>query len=375
MFLIGWLVAGYFILYFLIQFLLILFLLFDKKEKLPLPEKLPSVSVFIAARNEEANISECLLSLSKLDYPLDKLEILIGDDSSEDKTADLVREFIRDKPHFKLVSVKENLGNARGKANVLAHLARGAQGEFFFIADADIRVQSGWLKGLLGAWEEGIGVVSGVTSIKAKNWLSGFQTIDWIAAFGMIRVMNNKRIPVSAIGNNMLITREAYFATGGYEKLPFSITEDFVLFRETLRLGWKFKNLLQEEVLAFTEPMPNFQRLMRQRKRWMTGAIQLPFFLVFVLSMQSMFLPFFIVSIVYFPASAFLLGVKVVFDLVYIFLILRKIKQVNSLKYFFVYELISPFIGIMQVINFFLPGKVEWKGRKYRKNSESVLNS
>ena len=45
---------------------------------------LPSVSIIVAARNEEASILSCMKSLSELDYPEDKLEIILVDDNSDD---------------------------------------------------------------------------------------------------------------------------------------------------------------------------------------------------------------------------------------------------------------------------------------------------
>ena len=50
------------------------------------PSFQPRVSVVTAARNEEQNIGACIESLTRLDYPKDKLEIIIVDDGSTDAT-------------------------------------------------------------------------------------------------------------------------------------------------------------------------------------------------------------------------------------------------------------------------------------------------
>ena len=53
----------------------------------PLPVPLPRVSILIAARDEEASLPRCLASLRALNYPAERLEILVGDDGSTDRTA------------------------------------------------------------------------------------------------------------------------------------------------------------------------------------------------------------------------------------------------------------------------------------------------
>ncbi|WP_262489953.1 glycosyltransferase [Hymenobacter sp. AT01-02] len=67
----------------------------------------PRVSILIAARNEEATIERCLTALSRLNYPPEQLEILIGDDASTDNTAAIVAAFIANKPQFRLLSIRQ----------------------------------------------------------------------------------------------------------------------------------------------------------------------------------------------------------------------------------------------------------------------------
>ena len=57
---------------------------------------LPSVSVIVAARNEEENILKCMKSLDKLEYPEDKLQIILVDDRSTDKTENIIENFMNE---------------------------------------------------------------------------------------------------------------------------------------------------------------------------------------------------------------------------------------------------------------------------------------
>ncbi len=245
------------------------------------------VSILIAARNEEDNILNCLHSLIHLTYPIDALEILVGNDHSEDSTYKLISHFIQDKPQFHLLNITCNLGQTKGKANVLAQLAQQATGDYLFMTDADIQVPPDWIQTMLAACEPDIGIVTGITIVEGNTLFHRLQAIDWIFALGLVKLAADWQIPVTAMGNNMMVTRTAYQATGGYQYLPFSVTEDYALFRAVISKGFGFKHLLQAEVLAHTKPVYSWQQLMQQRKRWTLGAMQLPFHFVVIFMMQA----------------------------------------------------------------------------------------
>src|SRR6186713_155731 len=71
-------------------------------------EKFPTkVTVIIPARNEETNISACLASIIANNFPLEQLQIIVVDDHSEDRTAEIVRSF--SKQHVQLISLKDHV--------------------------------------------------------------------------------------------------------------------------------------------------------------------------------------------------------------------------------------------------------------------------
>jgi cellulose synthase/poly-beta-1,6-N-acetylglucosamine synthase-like glycosyltransferase len=326
----------------------------------------PRVSVLIAARNEETTILSCLKAVAGLSYPPELIDVWIGNDASEDNTREVVQNFIRDKPQFHLVDITDNLGRARGKANVLAHLARSARGEFFFITDADVQVPPQWIESILVAWQPGIGVITGVTSVEGTRLFHHLQAVDWIQGLGMIKAVSDRNIPVTTTGNNMMVTREAYQATGGYEQLPFSITEDFALFRAIISGGYGFKNLLTSDVLAFTGPVNTLREWLQQRKRWMHGAMQLPWYLVFALMAQALLFPALLVGLFFYPVAVLLIWAgKTGVQSVIIRQMLRKLQQPHLVKYLPLFELYNSLLSMLLVVYYFMPLPVRWKGRKY----------
>lgn len=321
----------------------------------------PAVSVLVAARNEEQNIERCLRSLLRLDYPPEKLEILVGDDDSGDDTLQLAAAVAAEHPEVKVFSIRENLGNARGKANVLAHLARHAGGDIYFITDADIAVPPSWIKGMLTGHTP-VGIVSGVTGVEGNP----LQRIEWLFAMGMLKVITDFNCPVTAVGNNMYVTREAYEAVGGYETIPFSVTEDFELFRQVRKKGFVVLQLYNKDVLAESLPARGFLPLLIQRKRWMHGAVQLPWPVVGILSLQAFYYLALIALLILTPAYALLaFAIKTCVQTAFILRVHRTLGQKVNYAALVIYEFYSMILSLSSGVFYLLPVKIIWKDRKY----------
>lgn len=242
-----------------------------------LPTPRPRVSILVAARNEEANLPRCLASLRALQYPAELLEVLVGDDASTDRTRAVAEAALAGfAGTARVVSISENLGRARGKANVLAHLARLATTEYFLITDADIAVPPTWVPAMLRHAAPGVGTVTGLTVTEGSGLLARLQRLDWLLSLALIQVGTEAGQPMTAMGNNMLITRAAYLATGGYEALPFSVTEDFALFEAVNARGFGFRQLFEPAVRATSRPIGSCRGLVTQRLRWLRGVAALP---------------------------------------------------------------------------------------------------
>ena len=103
----------------------------------------PAVSVIIPAYNEEDTIGECLTSLKNLDYPSEKLEIIIINDGSNDDTKNVFTAF-NQKLHFVLLET-DGVGPSKARNMGLDY----ASGEYAAFIDADCAVDKDWLNELL----------------------------------------------------------------------------------------------------------------------------------------------------------------------------------------------------------------------------------
>lgn len=96
-------------------------------------ENWPAVSFIISAFNEEQVIGEKLENTLALDYPADKLEIIVISDASDDRTDEIVRAWSEKDPRIRLVRQEER----RGKSAGLNHGVQAARGEAIVFSDAN----------------------------------------------------------------------------------------------------------------------------------------------------------------------------------------------------------------------------------------------
>lgn len=326
----------------------------------------PTVDILIAARNEEHNLKTCLESIGNLQYPQEKLKVWIGDDDSTDDTWKIIQEFQSRYPHFSGIQITKQITKVNGKANVLAQLAHKSQNEWVFITDADMTVSKNWISSMLsGGSAVSADLITGTSLVEGYNWLAKIQRLDWLYATSMLKLISDAGVPVSTMGNNMAIKRSVYEEVGGFEGLPFSVTEDLELFK-AVQKNHKTVNLCSAEVLNKSAPQKSIMELLIQRKRWMRGAFELPVQLLSILVIQAAYFFAIIILIVLNPALGILLWlVKWVVKFIFQAVTAQKLKENVSIFDSFVTEIFSMIFSMASLLHYFWPGKIYWKERTY----------
>jgi cellulose synthase/poly-beta-1,6-N-acetylglucosamine synthase-like glycosyltransferase len=326
----------------------------------------PSVSIIVAARNEEPVIRDCIESLVHLDFPYDKLEIILVNDRSDDHTGVIMQSYEMNYNFVKYICIQEEHPILKGKTNALNEALNSASGEIIFTTDADIKVKKTWLRTLLSYYTDECGVVSSYSIIEPQGLFSGVQSLDWMymlttacASFGM-------GIPISCVGNNMSYRRKAYDETGGYSKINFSVTEDFILLQEIRKkTKWKTSFPVNAEGMNITQPCASISELLRQKKRWIIGG----------LGSFSAGIPAGALS--WFSAAFFLFGwlitpelwlifitVKFVTDCLFMLPALRRLGLCKYFIWFIPYEIYFILYVLPMPFVVLFSKKVKWKGRE-----------
>ncbi len=327
----------------------------------------PFVSILVAARNEENNIETCLKSLLALNVPKENYEILVGNDGSTDHTPLIVERLSGSHPCVKLFTITEQLGTAKAKANVLAHLVHMAKGDYVFVTDADIQVSPNWVSHIIPyLLEPNVGIVSGTTLVEGSGLFEKMQDIEWLLANGNLIGFDSLGIKSTAVGNNMAFSKEAYFKTGGYEHIPFSVTEDFQLFKYIRKLGYKTYNLANASSLNISKAQTNLLSLLHQRKRWMIGGEGLPKIWWCIFLISGLYAPAIIILCFIHFKLALMIGLfKFLLQSVFILILQFRLKRNIKLFHIVLFEPYEFFVNLLMTVFYLLPYKMQWKGRPY----------
>ena len=323
------------------------------------------ISIIIAVRDEEDNLPNLFNALDGVNYPKEKLEIWFGNDDSSDRSLQLMEDYSEGKDYVKVVNIHPT-EIQEAKANVLMQLCQKATGKFLLFLDADIIPQPNLINNYLSHWKEGYGGVTGVTLPLVNSFTSKMQEIDWCLSLGMGYDAQTMGQNITAMGNNMFVLKEVYERVGGYEALPKSVVEDFTLYKSIRDLGIEFPVLYTPHLLVKTQPIAGLSNLLRQRKRWMKGGMQLAWFMKVALLVQGLYYPLSLALFYFFPLIiSSIWGVKTLLQSIYI---AKQYKRLElKIPWFGVikYEIYNCIFTVLLLVYFVLPINVNWKSREY----------
>lgn len=242
-----------------------------RMEPVPRREQWPMVSILIPAHNEDIVIRNTLTSMVELDYPKDRMEVIVINDNSSDRTGEFVEEFCRKYPYVKVIHTFPPEGG-KGKSHALNRALELAAGEYIAVYDADNNPERSALKQLVDPIIDHPTVAAVVGKFRVinakKNLLTRFINIEtisfqWMAQAGRWNWFRISTIP----GTNFLIRRSVLDELGGWDVK--ALAEDTELSIRVYEQGYE----IQFHPLAITwEQEPETWKVwFKQRTRWARG--------------------------------------------------------------------------------------------------------
>lgn len=259
-----------------LYFSVFLFLIFiDKKNFFSTEEssinlaREPYVSVFVPAYNEEKTIVKTLQSIDNLDYPHEKIEVIVIDDGSKDRTRSIIEEHMKDKPNYRMIS-RPN----KGKAASLNDALKAANGEFFACLDADSFVHRDTLRKMLALYEkendERLAIITPAMKVHdPKTVLEKIQWLEYLVIILISRISSHLDSLYVAPGPFSLYRTEIIRKIGGFDET--SITEDQEIAYRVQKENYRIKQCFDGYV--FTTAPSKLKPFYRQRRRWYLGSI------------------------------------------------------------------------------------------------------
>jgi len=352
------------VIYFMVGVLLLIF----SGKKFKSTNESQKISIIIAARNEEDNIINCLESINAQNFPSENMEVIIVDDFSTDKTNKLISDFIADKPNFKVINPSKKMTEKPGKANALANGIEICSNEIVLTTDADCVANPNWAKSMASYFtNEKVGFVGGYTNQNSETPFFEMQSIDFMFLLTIASGTMNAKLPVSCIGNNMAFRKKVYVETGGFAKIPFSVTEDFALITNIDNLK-KYDLIypLDSKNIVTSKPLLKLKEIFWQKKRWSVGGMKMDFIGLTITGIAFLTNTLLILSPIFINSNVIsLIFFKILTDYLFLYSTHKQLKLKITWKgflafelYFMLYILTMPFI-----ITF--SQKVKWKGREF----------
>jgi cellulose synthase/poly-beta-1,6-N-acetylglucosamine synthase-like glycosyltransferase len=216
----------------------------------------PVVSVIIAAYNEEKAISGKILNSLALDYPKEKLEIIIASDCSTDRTHEIVKGFAQD--NIKLSVAAKRAGKTAGRNRVVPV----ARGDIIVMSDATSHYQKDALKKLIRNFsDERIGCVGGILSyIDPSGSLIGEgEGLYWKYEV-MIRKIESKIGQLTSVSGAIYAVRKELF-----REIPEALADDLIMPLTVRKLG--YRSIYEPEAVCIEETTKNNSEEWNKRKR------------------------------------------------------------------------------------------------------------
>ncbi|MCW1296240.1 MAG: glycosyltransferase family 2 protein [Candidatus Parvarchaeota archaeon] len=260
------LIANFYLLYFSIFWLITFFEnngRIHEKKKL---NRFPLVSIVIPAHNEEKNIKNAIESCLNLNYPKNKLEVIVVNDGSTDRTVEICKSY-EEKGLIKLINKERG-----GKASALNLGLKIAKGEIFACLDADsIYAKDALIKMLAYFDDENVATVTPVIKVKeSSNTLEKFQYIEYLINALYAKLYSFLNCIYVIPGPGSLYRKEVLEKLGGFDEN--SLTEDMEITFRIHKYGFWIKNCFDAIVLTSTPK--SIVNLFKQRLRWNTGFLE-----------------------------------------------------------------------------------------------------
>ncbi len=265
-----------------------------------------SVSIIVAARNEERNLPGLLDCLLNQKYP--EYEVIIVNDRSTDGTANILRARQSSHSRLKVISLTTQDPVMPAKKHALSEGIRASQGEILLFTDADCLPPPLWISQMVGPFQEEVGVVAGYSPYDAslfgidsrsiwQRWLFAFISYEELRmslwAAGSIGI----RRPWLCTGRNLAYRRVVWDEVGGFEHIKHSISGDDDLYLQVVgrTTSWQIRYVAASESHVPTKPPETLPEFIHQRTRHFSAGkyfsrILQSFFVMFYCSNLALYL-------------------------------------------------------------------------------------
>ncbi|MGY1600954.1 glycosyltransferase [Geodermatophilus sp. SYSU D00815] len=229
----------------------------------------PPVAVFVGCKNEELVVDGMVTALLALDYPADRLTIVVVDDGSDDRTGELLDRRAAADPRLKVLHRAPGAGG--GKSGALNDALAGVDAEVVLVFDADHEPDPYVLRRLVRHFRDpSVGAVMGRCIIRNghESTMATTVFVDFLSGYLVNEYGRQAMFELPAYGGaNCAVRMSTLRELGGWN--PHTVTEDTDLTLRVLLRGQRVR--YDVSAVDYEEAVVSARRFWTQRYRWARG--------------------------------------------------------------------------------------------------------
>lgn len=235
---------------------------------------LPRYAVFVALRDEAAIVPDLLAALARLEYPADRLDVVLILEADDDTTIAAVNAALTARPGFARALITP-VASPRTKPKALNFALAHSDAEFVCVFDAEDRPHPQQLRAALAAFQAGgsrLGCVQAplLTDNSKSSWIAAQFAAEYAIHFHqLVPLLARLNLPLPLGGTSNHFRRSALDHVGGWD--PYNVTEDADLGYRLARFGYRCGAIAPA---TMEEAPASLRGWSRQRTRWIKGHIQ-----------------------------------------------------------------------------------------------------
>ena len=242
----------------------------------------PQVSVIVPARNEEENLPALLERLARQTYPRTRVEFLLVDDRSGDRTFGIMQSRSRQDSRFKAVRIRRVPDGMASKKHAIAKAVALARGDVVITTDADCLPGRNWIRSLVQTYTPETGAVIGYAPYRTDPPYDGLGfrllALEYFSLGAVSAAAAGIGYPVSCNGANFSYRKEVFRTVGGFGSTlrMASGDDDLLLHRIRYTGGYQVRFALHRESAVWTKPPENVKAFFWQRIRFSSKHLAYP---------------------------------------------------------------------------------------------------
>ena len=229
-----------------------------------------TVSVLIAARNEEDKLEKTILDILAQNYPADLLQLIVVDDHSTDRTSGIILSFAPD--GVKLIKLNEARALNSYKKKAITEAIKLSDSELIVTTDGDCRMGTEWLKTIVNFYESGDYkmISSPVAFFEEKNSFEEMQSLEFLFLIGLGAAGIGNNMPSTCNGANLAYRRDVFHELKGFQGIDDLASGDDELFLHKVASAYpgRIGFCKSADALVYTHAKSSLKEFIQQRKRW-----------------------------------------------------------------------------------------------------------